>query len=138
MCRDELVQQLASPATRLDAMRALVGHVNARELRSVFVDDETLDALTRGVDDTNPRVRFWSIQLLDHIADERALVAIVRALDDPVPRVRRNAAHALACRACKPSWADPLAETTRARLADLAARDPNMKVRAEASRAFRP
>jgi HEAT repeat protein len=136
MRADELVQRLADQTTRLDAMRRLVGSVNSRELRAVHLDDDTLDALATGVTDPHPPVRFWSIQLLDHVADERAIAAIVPALDDPVPRVRRNAAHALACRVCKPDWCTPLAEDTRAKLADLAANDPNAKVRAEARRAL--
>jgi HEAT repeat protein len=136
MRADDLVQQLADKSTRLDAMRELIGSVNARELRSVHVDDQTLAALASGVTDPHPPVRFWSIQLLDHIADERAVAAIAPALTDPVPRVRRNAAHALGCRVCKPGWSAPLPDSTVALLADMARNDPNAKVRAEAQHAL--
>src|SRR5262245_11029891 len=98
------VQALADKATRLAAMRALVGGVTATELKSVTVSDSVLHALGDGVSDRDPRVRWWSIQLLDHVADPRAVEAIVPALHDAVPRVRRNAAHALGCARCKPTW----------------------------------
>ena len=52
-------------------------------------------------------------------------------LDDPVPRVRRNAAHALGCVACKPVWEGGLSQDVMAKLAHLAAEDPNAKVRGE-------
>ena len=133
----ELVQLLADKGQRLDAMTALVGSVNSRELRSVSVDDTTLTALLAGLSDPNPRVRWWCVQLLDHIPDPRAVVGIERALDDPVPSVRRNAAHALACTTCKPAWDGALAERTIARLEEMARSDPNAKVRAEARHALR-
>jgi HEAT repeat protein len=128
----ELVQLFAARSRELEAMTALVGSVNTRELRSVEVDDTTIDALIDGLTDPQPRIRWWCVQLLDHIPAPRAIEAIARALDDPVPRVRRNAAHALSCTSCKPQWDGALADTTRARLHEMAERDPNAKVRAEA------
>lgn len=90
----------------------------------------------RRIHDPSPQVRWWCIQVLDHVADERSLEAIAGALDDPVPRVRRNAAHALGCVACKPTWDGQLADETIRRLMDVAECDPNPKVRAEAHAAL--
>jgi HEAT repeat protein len=132
----EHVQLLASKSHRVAAMRALVGGVTATELRSVKVHDRAFDALRDGVGDPNPRVRWWCIQLLDHVTDSRAIAAVAGALGDPVPRVRRNAAHALGCVACKPDWRDPLPPHITAALARLAEGDPNAKVRDEARRAL--
>jgi HEAT repeat protein len=132
MSEAQLVQALADKTTRLAAMRDLVGGVTATELKSVSVSDTVLQALSAGVSDSDPRVRWWSIQLLDHVADPRAVEAIVPALHDPVPRVRRNAVHALACASCKPAWDGRLPPDAQMTLATLAASDPNAKVRREA------
>jgi HEAT repeat protein len=132
----QLVQALADKTTRLAAMRALVGGVTATELTSVEVSETVLQALTDGVSDADPRVRWWSIQLLDHVADPRAVEAIIPALHDPVPRVRRNAAHALGCASCKPAWDGRLPPDAHATLTTLAASDPNAKVRREAQLAL--
>jgi HEAT repeat protein len=129
------VQELGTQRC-LDAMKALVGAVNSSELRSVVVDDATFAALADGTRDVNPKVRWWSVQLLDHIPDGRAVAVVAEALDDPVPRVRRNAAHALSCRSCKPGWDGSLPEVAVARLRSMATSDPNAKVRAEAARAL--
>jgi HEAT repeat protein len=129
MTEAQWVQALADKTTRLDAMRALVGGVTSTELKSVRLSDTVLRALSDGVADSDPRVRWWSIQLLDHVADPRAVQAIVPALHDPVPRVRRNAAHALGCVNCKPAWDGRLPSDAHATLAALAASDPNAKVR---------
>ncbi len=45
--RDELIQRFASKTERNDAIRQLVGGLTATELRSIEVDDETLEALGR-------------------------------------------------------------------------------------------
>lgn len=130
------MQQLATKERRVDAIRALVGGVGATELRKVKLSDDAFHALREGVADPHPQVRWWSIQLLDHVPDPRAVAAIATALDDPVPRVRRNAAHALGCVACKPEWQSTLPPHVAAALARLATSDPNAKVRAEATRAL--
>ena len=132
--RDELVQQLASKRERNASIKALVGGLTATELRSVRVDDATIEALARGLADPNPVVRWWCVQLLDHVPDPRAIDLIVPLLDDPVPRVRRNALHALGCAGCKPTAEICLSPETRARIRRLADSDPNGKVRDEASR----
>ena len=131
----QYVQMLASLETRIEAMRALVGGVTATELKSARVASDVLAALSDGVSDPNPRVRWWSIQLLDHLSDERALTAVVKALDDPVARVRRNAVHALGCLACKPAWDGALPQIVIEKLRELGEHDPSQKVRAEARRA---
>jgi hypothetical protein len=89
---------------RLVAMKELVGSVTATELRSAQVSAAAFEALVDGVHDESPRVRWWCVQILDHLPDAPAFDAIATALDYPVARVRRNAAHALGCIACKPSW----------------------------------
>ena len=134
MTERELVRMLGSRTTRLDAMRRLVGGVNATELRAANVSEPAFRALADGVGDPDPQVRWWSIQLLDHVPDARAIAAIAPALRDPVPRVRRNAAHALGCVACKPGWDGTLPRRALDDLAALAAGDPNAKVRREAQR----
>lgn len=117
-------------------MRCLVGGVTATELRTVRVSDAAFDALVDGLTDPNPRVRWWCIQVLDHVPDHRAIDPIAAMLDDPVPRVRRNAAHALGCAACKPEWSGELPAEVIAKLTAVANADPNPKVRAEESRAL--
>jgi len=132
-----LVKLLAHRPGRLDTIRRLVGGVTATELRQARVNQPTLDALAEGINDPDSRVRWWCVQLLDHLDDPRALTALAEALDDPVPRVRRNACHALGCLACKPSWDGILPDGAAGKLRQLAATDPNQKVRAEADRALR-
>lgn len=130
----ELVAQLGSNDTVLQAMRELVGGVTATELEHCELSDAALEALISGLSDPNPRVRWWCVQIFDHQGDERAMRAIARCLDDPVPRVRRNAVHALTCEKCKPDGACALDDDTRARIAYIARHDPSPKVRAEAAR----
>jgi HEAT repeat protein len=127
-----LVKLLAHRERRLDTIRSLIGGVTATELRQVRVDQSVLEALIEGTHDPDSRVRWWCVQLLDHLEDPQALSALTAALDDAVPRVRRNAAHALGCVACKPSWDGTLPGAAAAKLRQLAAADPNPKVRAEA------
>jgi hypothetical protein len=102
--------------------------VTATELRRVRVAPPVLGTLAEGVHDPDPRVRWWCVQLLDHINDQRALIALTDALDDPVPRVRRNAAHALGCVACKPAWDESLPDVAAARLLRLLAAGDQQRV----------
>ena len=133
---DELVERLADKFTRLESMRSLLGAVNSRELRNVEVSDDVLDALVRGTRHESPVVRWWSVQLLDHCPDERAFAAVVPLLDDPVDRVRRNAAHAVGCRICKPASTACADSSVIEKMRSLAEHDPNGKVRDEAARAL--
>jgi hypothetical protein len=130
------VEALAIPSQRIDAMRSLIGGVNARELRSVVVTEDALQALIDGLHHQNAQVRWWCVQLLDHCSDSRAIDAVVPMLDDPVPRVRRNAAHALSCTGCKPTWSGDVSERAVRRLEYMVESDPNNKVREEARRAL--
>jgi HEAT repeat protein len=132
----EIVQLFGSKARQGEAMRALVGGVTATALRAAVVSDAAFDALIEGLSDPNPRVRWWCVQVLDHVADDRSTVAIANALDDPVARVRRNAAHALGCVACKPGWEGSLSSEVASKLSQAASSDPNEKVRFEAQMAL--
>src|SRR5436190_24316137 len=73
----EWVEALALPAQRIQATRALIGAVNARELRAVVVSEASLQALIEGLRHPNAQVRWWCVQLLDHCSDGRAIDAIV-------------------------------------------------------------
>jgi vesicle coat complex subunit len=132
-----LVALFADPACRFGAIRSLVGGLTATELRHARPTEAAIQALIEGLSDPNPQIRWWCVQLLDHLPDDRSVEALVPVLDDPVPRVRRNAAHALGCIACKPNWSGELPNTALAKLHALAERDPNPKVRAEATLALK-
>jgi hypothetical protein len=77
------VEALAHNSRRTEAMRALVGGVTATEMRTVELSDEVFDGLVRGTRHTNPVVRWWSVQLLDHCPDEQATMALIPLFDDP-------------------------------------------------------
>ena len=130
---EELVQLFGVRGRELEALRALTGGVTATHLRTAQLGDDAFAAMVSGVSDRNARVRWWCIQVLDHIPDVRAIEAIASALDDPVARVRRNAAHALGCVACKPDWNGAVSVASFERLTQVAANDPNEKVRREAA-----
>jgi hypothetical protein len=132
----ELVQLFASKDRTSEALRGLTGGVSGTHLRTTRLTDASFEALAEGLNDPNPRVRWWCIQVLDHVPDERAVAAVAPLLDDPVPRVRRQAVHALACGACKPGWDGELPEQIAAKLNRLATEDPSAKVRGEASLAL--
>lgn len=130
---DDLVERLGDKQSRLEAIRALMGGVNAREVRRTVMTEEVFEALVRGTRHGNDVVRWWSVQLLDHSPDKRAFDAIVPLLEDPVDRVRRNAVHALGCRVCKPDATATPDSTVVRRIRSMASDDPNDKVRLEAS-----
>jgi HEAT repeat protein len=129
----ELVQRFRRGDGVREAMFGLAGGWTATELKGLRLSDPAFDALVEGLGDPHPKVRWWCIQLLDHVADVRAIAAIIPLLDDPVPRVRRNAAHALGCGACKPEWSGTLDATTVHTLERLATSDENARVRRDAS-----
>ena len=131
-----LVQGFARGSSALESLRGLTGGVTSTHLRSVILSGAAFDALVEGLADPHPRIRWWCIQVLDHVPDPRALAAIAPLLDDPVPRVRRNAAHALGCVICKPAWEGALPDGIADKLARLASDDPSPKVRAEAAHAI--
>jgi HEAT repeat protein len=127
-----MVQWFSRRDRQVDALRALTGGVTATYLRRAQLSDAAFDAVVEGIADPNPRVRWWCVQVLDHVPDTRAMTVIASALDDPVPRVRRNAAHALGCVACKPDWDGDLPGGVLERLTNVATTDENDKVRREA------
>jgi HEAT repeat protein len=132
----EFVQLFGCTARQGDALRGLAGGVTATHLRTAALSEAAFDAVIEGLSDPNPRVRWWCVQLLDHVPDERSMMAIAKALDDPVARVRRNAAHALGCLACKPGWDGSLSPVVVSKLSQSASSDPNEKVRVEAQMAL--
>ena len=136
MRENDLVRLLAVPSQRVMAIRELVGGVGATELRQANPSSHAMQALIDGLGNSNPQVRWWCVQLIDHLADKHALDALVPVLDDPVPRVRRNAAHALGCGACKPTWDGQLAASVITKLTAMSLSDPNAKVREEARRSL--
>lgn len=136
MGETELVQLLGVPDQRVAAIHELVGGIGATELRRAKPSPHTMQALIHGLRDPNPQVRWWCVQLIDHLPDDQALDALVPVLDDPVPRVRRNAAHALGCVACKPAWDGQLAAPVIKKLAEMSVGDANAKVREEARRSL--
>jgi HEAT repeat protein len=131
-----LVQRFGQRGLEVEALRGLAGGVTATHLRGTQLTPGAFDAVVGGLADENPRIRWWCVQVLDHVPDPRAVEAIASLLVDPVPRVRRLAAHALGCVACKPEWSSDLPPHVTEKLIDLAAGDPNMKVRSEAAYAL--
>lgn len=100
----ELVDLLADKKIRNEAIRVLIGGLTAGELRRVKVSDEVKAALIAGLKHSNSKVRWWCVQLMDHIADESYLIPLLEvAQTDPTPKNRRHAIHALACPVCKPN-----------------------------------
>jgi hypothetical protein len=99
----ELIEAFADSSRRNQAIVELVGAINANDLRRVQVHPAAKAALIAGLDHPNAKVRWWCLQLMDHLADESYLQPIISRLSDPVAKVRRHAIHALSCGACKPN-----------------------------------
>jgi hypothetical protein len=100
---DQLVNLLWDKTQRNEVITALVGGLTATELRRVTVSDDAKAALIRGLKHNNSKIRWWCIQLMDHVADESYLQPLLNAAyNDPTPKNRRHAIHALACEKCKP------------------------------------
>jgi HEAT repeat protein len=101
---DQLVNLLADKTQRNEVIRALVGGLTATELRSVVVSEPAKQALIDGLKHPNSKVRWWCIQLMDHLADESYLPVLLEAAqNDPTPKNRRHAIHAMTCNVCKPN-----------------------------------
>jgi len=131
----DLIEQFADAATRNRAIVRLVGAINASDLRRVAVGPRVKAALVAGLDHPNAKVRWWCLQLMDHLADASYLEPIAAKLTDPVAKVRRHAIHALTCAACKPDRRR-LPVDIDERLRAVAAHDPAAKVRLEAEAAL--
>ena len=131
----KLIDAFADSSKRNEAIVALIGAINARDLRSAQVSPEAKVALIAGLEHPNAKVRWWCLQLMDHLADESYLAPILSKLSDPVAKVRRHAIHALSCGACKPDH-QPLEVQIGAALRAVVASDPDAKVREEARQAL--
>lgn len=126
-----LVDAFADPKRRNQSILDLVGAINANDLRRVQVRPEARAALISGLGHPNAKVRWWCLQLMDHLADESYLEPILTKLSDPVAKVRRHAIHALSCGACKPNR-QLLAVRIEAALLQALETDPDLRVREEA------
>lgn len=117
----ELVNRLAYKEGRNETIIALVGAINARDLAKVSLRPEAKAALIQGLQHENAKVRWWCLQLMDHIPDESFIPYILPLLSDPVGKVRRHAVHALTCDICKPHRRGlELATSIRARIEEVA------------------
>jgi len=131
----ELVDAFADSARRNAAIIELIGAINARDLRRVRVSSGAKAALIAGLEHPNAKVRWWCLQLMDHLADASYLGPILSKLADPVAKVRRHAIHALSCGVCKPDR-EALAVEIGPALRRVLANDPDEKVREEARQAL--
>jgi hypothetical protein len=103
MTSDELVNRLWDKRIRNRIIRTLVGGLTSTEMKGVRVSHEVREAIVRGLSHWSPKVRWWSLQLIDHVTDAKSLESVVPLLDDPVQRVRTQARHTLICEGCKES-----------------------------------
>ena len=128
---DELVNLFADKTRRNAAVIALVGGLTATELRRVRPSQAAKQALIKGLQHPNSKVRWWCIQLMDHIADETYLPHLLQAAQsDPTPKNRRHAIHAMTCGVCKPNRRPlDIDLNLRAELAQLATSDLDESVR---------
>jgi HEAT repeat protein len=125
----QLVGLFADKTQRNQAIVALIGGLTAGELRRVNVSAEAKAALIAGLKHPNSKVRWWCVQLMDHIADESYLEPLLEvAYTDPTPKNRRHAIHALACPVCKPNR-QRLRVDIRAELQAIARNDSDASVR---------
>lgn len=125
----QLVDLLADKTQRNAVIVALVGGITATELRTVKVSAEAKQALIAGLKHPNSKVRWWCIQLMDHIADESYVPLLIEAAyTDPTPKNRRHAIHATTCEVCKPNR-QRLNVDVRAELIAIAQTDTDASVR---------
>lgn len=133
----EMVNRLAHKEGRNETIVALVGAINARDLATVTLKPAAKEALIQGLQHENTKVRWWCLQLMDHLADESFIPSILPLLEDPVGKVRRHAIHALTCDGCKPDrCALELSTTVKARIEQVARTDADLRVRTEATAAL--
>ncbi|MEQ8674779.1 MAG: HEAT repeat domain-containing protein [Aggregatilineales bacterium] len=127
----QLVDLFADKTRRNRAIVALIGGITATELRNLTVTPEARQALINGLSHHNSKVRWWCIQLMDHIADDSYVHPLLNAAkSDPTPKNRRHAIHALTCEICKPDRTALKIDTNiRAELETIAAHDENESVR---------
>jgi HEAT repeat protein len=130
-----LVDAFADSKRRNQAILDLIGAINANDLRRARVNSEAKAALISGLNHPNAKVRWWCLQLMDHLADETYLEPILSKLTDPVAKVRRHAIHALSCGVCKPNRQVLAVQIESALRAALSA-DPDQRVKEEARQAL--
>ncbi|MCA0456109.1 MAG: HEAT repeat domain-containing protein [Chloroflexi bacterium] len=125
----QLVDLFADKTQRNLAVVALVGGLTATELRKANVSPAAKQALINGLKHPNSKVRWWCIQLMDHLADESYVPSLMEvAHTDPTPKNRRHAIHATTCEICKPNR-QRLNVDVRAELMAIAATDTDASVR---------
>lgn len=125
----QLVNLFADKTQRNAAIVALIGGITATELRKVKPSDAAKQALIDGLKHPNSKIRWWCIQLMDHVADERYAHPLLHAAQtDPTPKNRRHAIHALTCEICKPDRSG-LDIDIRAELTAIAQTDADESVR---------
>lgn len=100
---DELVNKLWDKRIRNQVIRALTGGLTATEWRRVRLTPEARGALSKGLEHSSSKVRWWCLQIIDHVGDELCLERVPPLLEDAVPKVRKLARHTLACVGCKQS-----------------------------------
>jgi hypothetical protein len=127
----QLVDLFADKTQRNAAIVALIGGITAAELRRVNVSPVAKAALMAGLKHPNSKVRWWCIQLMDHIADETYLQPLLEAAQsDPTPKNRRHAIHAMTCEICKPKREKlNIDADLRATLSEIARLDSDASVR---------
>jgi hypothetical protein len=127
----QLVDLLADKTQRNQVIVALVGGITATELRKVKVSEPSKAALIAGLKHPNSKVRWWCIQLMDHVADDSYRLPLLEAAQtDPTPKNRRHAVHALTCEICKPDRCRlDIDKDIRAKLVEIAETDPDISVR---------
>jgi len=127
----ELIDAFADSARRNAAIVELIGAIDAKDLGRARVSPGAKVALIAGLEHPNAKVRWWCLQLMDHLAVESDLEPILSRLSDPVAKVRRHAIHALSCAVCKPDRR-ALAVEIKGVLRGARETDPDPRVREEA------
>lgn len=127
----QLVDKLWDKSQRNAVIVALVGGITSTELRQVKVRPEVRAALIAGLQHRNSKIRWWCIQLMDHLADDTYRDALLSAAQtDPTPKNRRHAIHALTCGVCKPDRCRLTIDALlQAQLEIIARTDPDESVR---------
>lgn len=133
----DLVNRLAEKEGRNETIISLVGAINARDLAKVTLEPGAKEALIQGLQHENAKVRWWCLQLMDHLADESFIPFILPVLNDPVGRVRKHAVHALTCAVCKPDRCGlELSMSIKTRIEEVARSDADERVQKEAATAL--
>ena len=128
-----LIEKFADKTLRNSAVIALIGAINAKDLRKVVLTTEAKKALIQGLQHPNAKIRWWCLQYMDHLADESFIPHIIPLTKDPVGKVRKHAVHALTCDIYKQDK-QSLEYDLGSLLSEIASSDPDPRVREEAER----